>query len=236
MRAERRRYKSVITVLVDPNDDKAVQDALREHCSRETGRLLISPASRACSEDALAGNIYAALGVWDRRGRRPTSEQLFLDGLAPVTRENPEQLELFSVDDLLPVMSEREIALLWLSALRELPPGRTLRKLKEAVKPMRDAGITELYVLRAHAIQPAAWALLADFADQCGINPYLVVHGRSAPDHKHLAALAGHEVTTRSIASGDAVTPWWKKQPYRRAARKQPGARPMARTHVTAAA
>jgi hypothetical protein len=86
-------HEQVVTIVLDPDDNLAVQNALRKHCGMGSGRVLISPAPRTHSSDALAGHIFAALDVWDRRGDPPRNEQLLLDGLEPRSPERPEQLE-----------------------------------------------------------------------------------------------------------------------------------------------
>ena len=193
-----------VTVLLDPDDDKAVAELLYKRCRDGSGSLVISPAPRSWSSDALAGSVFAALGVWNRRGSEPRSQQLFLDGLEPPPSEQPEQLELLWV----PTRADQ-------LRRRASRPRRTPRGLEDAVQAMCDARISDLYVLRAQVMPGRAWTLLASFAAQCEVHLHLVVHGRP-PRREQLAALALFEVVQRSVADGHPrVRPWWSRPMFR---------------------
>lgn len=204
--------EQVVTLLFDPEDDKAVQDALRDRCGKGSGRLLISPAPRACSPDALAGHVFAALGVWDRRGFPPRHKQLLLDGLEsepPERPEQPGQLELFPVP------------LMWSELHDGSRPMRRLRSLYAAIEPVQAAGIRDLYVLRAHAMHHTGWALLRKFARDCEVHLNLVVHARSArPDQ--IAALEDCRLVSQPAEDQQSVSSWWAKPVFRRAAGTTP--------------
>jgi len=208
--------EQVVTLLFDPEDDKVVQDALRDRCGNGSGCLLISPAPRACSPDALAGHVFAALGVWDGRGDRPRNTQLFLEGIEPEPPELPEQLELPSVPSRLEMWQER---------YGRARATRRVRTLYSAIQPVRDAGICDLYVLRAHAMHHTGWSLLGEFARDCGVHLNLVVHARSArPDQ--IAAL-GHCRVVSQPTEGQRATTWWWEAPIfcRTAAATRPATR-----------
>ena len=207
-----RDREQVVTLLFDPEDDKAMQDALRDRCGNGSGRLLISPAPRACAPDALAGHVFAALGVWDRRGYPPRNKQLLLDGIESEPLKQPEQLELLSVP------SQREM---WAELNERSRPTRRLRNLYDAIDPVRDAGIRDLYVLRAHAMHHTGWSVLGKFARDCGAHLNLVVHAQSARPEQ-IAALGKCRIVFQSTDRQHSIPSWSAKPVFRRAAGTNP--------------
>jgi hypothetical protein len=189
-----------VEVIHDVNDDKAVQDGIRERCAADPHCLLISLGPRGGSTDSLARHVLAALGV----DPVPWPVQLTFSGLDAPAPSPPRQLTL--------PFTPPPHRWGWADGWRRR---RGLRSLDDAIVDATAARITDLYVLRAHAVRSSAWVSLGWFARACEVRVHFVVHSRGDVS-EHVRDISRCAVVSETVMAPTPVTPWWRRPPFKR--------------------